>query len=138
MHVDGGAGSQVFIYPAGVDWKHIIKKLKVHGRPKVFIIRNSFLKSDYNGMQRGVLSIASRTISSLIRTQGIGDLYQMYTICKRDDNDFNLAYIPSSFTESSEEKFDPIYMQKLFDLGYQMSSTSYTWGKYPPYFNLDE
>ncbi|WP_428355010.1 patatin-like phospholipase family protein [Methyloprofundus sp.] len=136
MHVDGGAGSQVFIYPAGINWRVVAKKLKVQGEPKVFAIRNSFLQPDYNGKQRGVLPIASRTIASLIRTQGVGDLYQIYTLCKRDGNDFNLAYIPSTFTEDPSEGFDPVYMQKLFDLGYQMAQESYPWEKHPPGYNI--
>ena len=102
MHVDGGTGSQVFVYPAAVDWKQITEKLKVQGAPKVYVIRNSFLDPDYNGVKRSILPIGIRTIDSLIRTQGIGDLYQIYTLCKRDGNDFHLAYIPSDFTERTE------------------------------------
>jgi hypothetical protein len=138
MHEDGGAGSQVFIYPSSIDWKQITQKLKVQGAPKVFAIRNSFLEADYNGMQRGILPIASRTIDSLIRTQGVGDLYHIYTLCKRDGNDFNLAYIPPSFTEEPSEGFDPVYMQQLFDLGYQMAHESYPWKKHPPGFDVGQ
>jgi len=134
MHVDGGAGSQVFIYPSSMDWRKIAQKLKVQGAPKVFAIRNSFLESGYNGIQRNVLPIASRTIDSLIRTQGVGDLYQIFSLCNRDGNDFNLAYIPSSFTEEPNEDFDPVYMKKLFDLGFQMAQESYPWQKQPPGF----
>lgn len=32
MHVDGGTGAQVFVYPAAIDWKTITQKLKVQGR----------------------------------------------------------------------------------------------------------
>lgn len=132
MHVDGGTGSQVFVYPAAVDWKEIVEKLKVQGEPKVFIIRNSFLDPQYASVKRSLLPIAGRTIDSLIRTQGIGDLYQIYTLCLRDGNDFNLAYIPASFTEKSAEAFDPVYMGKLFDRGYEMARTGYQWKKWPP------
>ncbi len=138
MHVDGGAGSQVFIYPACVDWLKIAKKLKVQGIPQVYAIRNSFLEADYYGMQRSVIPIASRTIDSLIRTQGVGDLYQIFALCKRDGNDFNLAYIPSTFTEEPSEGFDPVYMRKLFDLGYQKALKGFPWKKDPPGFNLDD
>jgi len=134
MHVDGGTGSQVFVYPAAVDWKEITGKLKVRGRPGVYVIRNSFLDPDYRGVKRGILSIGIRTIDSLIRTQGIGDLYQIYTLCARDGNEFNLAYIPSSFTEEPNESFDPDYMRKLFDLGYRMAVEGYPWEKTPPGF----
>ena len=118
MHVDGGTGSQVFVYPAAIDWGLITEKLKVHGRPQVYVIRNSFLDPDYNGIRRSVFPIASRTIDSLIRTQGIGDIYQIYALCKRDGNDFHLAYIPSDFTAEPAEGFDPVYMKKLLDYGY--------------------
>ncbi len=134
MHVDGGTGAQVFVYPAAIDWKIVTKKLKVHGTPKVFVIRNSFIDPDYTGVKRNILPIGARAIDSLIRTQGIGDLYQIYALCMRDGNDFNLAYIPSSFTEEPSEFFDPVYMGKLYDLGYQMAVTGYSWQKYPPGF----
>jgi len=137
MHVDGGAGSQVFVYPAAVDWKLITQKLKVRGKPKVYVIRNSFLDPDYDGTKRSVFPIASRTIDSLIRTQGIGDLYQIYALCKRDGNDFNLAYIPSDFTDKPTESFDPVYMRKLLDRGYQMALDGYPWEKAPPGFILE-
>ena len=137
MHVDGGTGSQVFVYPAAVDWRSITEKLKVQGKPGVYVIRNSFLDPDYRGIKRNVLPIASRTIDSLIRTQGIGDIYQIYALCKRDGNDFNLAYIPSDFIEESTEAFDPVYMGKLLDRGYQMALEGYPWETAPPGFILE-
>ena len=57
-----------------------------------------------------MLPIGLRSIDSLIRTQGIGDLYQIYALCERDGNNFNLAYIPAEFTEKPKEGFDPVYM----------------------------
>jgi len=138
MHVDGGTGSQVFVYPAAVDWKLITRKLKVQGVPRAYVIRNSFLEPDYRGVKRSIFPIGMRTINSLIRTQGIGDLYQIYTLCTRDGNEFNLAYIPSEFTEKPSEGFDPAYMIKLFDLGYQMAVAGYTWQKVPPGFGTRE
>jgi predicted acylesterase/phospholipase RssA len=136
LHVDGGTGSQVFVYPAAANWRKITQKLKVKGVPKVYVIRNSFLEPDYQGIKRKMLPIASRTIDSLIRTQGIGDLYQIYSLCERDGNDFNLAYIPSDFTEEQTEAFDPVYMRKLLELGYQMAREGYPWQKYPPGYAL--
>jgi hypothetical protein len=100
------------------------------------VIRNSFLDPDYQGMKRSVFPIASRTIDSLIRTQGVGDLYQIYALCYRDGNDFNLACIPSTFTDEPTEGFDPVYMKKLLNLGYQMSLEGYPWEKAPPGFIL--
>jgi hypothetical protein len=59
-------------------------------------------------------------------------------LCLRDGNDFNLAYIPSSFTEEPTEGFDPVYMRKLFDLGYQMGRDGYPWQKIPPGYEIED
>ncbi|MEE8352237.1 MAG: patatin-like phospholipase family protein [Rhodospirillales bacterium] len=134
LHVDGGTGSQVFVYPAEADWRQVTKKLKVKGKPQVYVIRNAFLDPDYNEVKRSLLPIASRSIDSLIRTQGIGDLYQIFALCQRDGNDFNLAYIPSAFTEKPSEGFDPVYMKKLFEFGHKKSVEGYPWEKSPPGF----
>ncbi len=85
-------------------------------------------------MERRTLNIAGRAITSLIHTQGIGDLYQLYLITQRDDIDFNLAFISSDFKVKHEKPFDTTYMRKLFDHGYKLARKGYPWQKYPPGF----
>jgi hypothetical protein len=80
------------------------------------------------------MPIASRSINSLIRTQGIGDMYRIYLGAQRDGLDYNLAFIPRDFEEKSKEPFDPEYMRKLFDLGYRLAKDGYPWEKVPPGF----
>lgn len=137
MHVDGGTGSQVFVYPAAVDWHRITERLKVKGKPGVYVIRNAFIDPEYQENERSILAIASHSIDSLIRTQGIGDLYQIYKLCERDGNDFNLTYIPSTFTDRPTEVFDPVYMNKLYELGHEMALKGDPWMKTPPYYLHD-
>ncbi|MGI9206237.1 MAG: patatin-like phospholipase family protein [Woeseiaceae bacterium] len=136
MHVDGGTGMQVFMYPAAVDFGEMTERLKVHGQPKVYVIRNAYLDPDYVGIQRTMLPIAERSINSLIRTQGIGDLFQIHSLCMRDGNDFNLAYIPADFSDEPSEVFDPVYMKALFDRGFDMARNGYEWKKAPPGYQL--
>ena len=138
LHVDGGTASQVFVYPAAIDWQKIVAKLEAQGQPRVYVIRNAFLEADHRGVKRRVFPIAARSIDSLIRTQGIGDLYQIYALCKRDNNDFNLAYIPPEFTAEPAEGFDPVYMSALFDYGFELAREGYSWKKDPPGFVLEE
>ncbi len=132
LHVDGGAAAQVFFYPAGMDWKRVAAKLESGRFPDVYIIRNSRLEPQYKVVKNKLLPISGRTISSLIRTQGIGDLYRIYLTAQRDGLDFNLAYIPSDFQASRTEQFDPVYMKKLFDVGYSLARDGYPWSKAPP------
>ena len=132
MHVDGGTATQVFLYPVGLDWKKITQRLQVPGRPHAYIIRNSKLQAEYEGVEPWLPKIAGRSVSSLIRTQGIGDMYRMYIGAKRDGLDYNLAYIPDSFQEPLKEAFDPSYMNALYKLGYRMAEDGYPWAKAPP------
>ncbi len=134
MHVDGGAASQVFLYPADLDWKYVLEKFEVKGTPRAYVVRNSPLNPDWETVHPKILSIADESISSLIRTQGIGDMYRIYLDCKRDGIEFNLAYIPDEFDMKPKEDFDPVYMGKLFELGYEMAKNGYPWEKAPPGF----
>jgi len=132
LHVDGGAASQMFLYPVGIDYDEVLERLAVPGRPKVYIIRNSRLDPIYKQVPNRLIPIAGRSLQSLVRTQGIGDLYRMYLQTCRDGLDFNLAYIPAEFTKESDEDFDQQYMKDLFDLAYERGKAGYEWEKMPP------
>ena len=134
MHVDGGTASQVFLYPAELDWKHLLSKFEVKGRPTAYVIRNSALVPEWETIKPKILPIASESIDSLIRTQGIGDMYRIYLDCQRDGIDFKMAYIPADFDSKPKEDFDPVYMTELFNLAYKMAADGYPWHKGPPGF----
>ena len=57
---------------------------------------------------REPVSIAGRAVSSLMMTQGIGDLYRIYSTTSRDGVDYNLAFVPSSFNVPHTKQFDTI------------------------------
>ncbi|MEM8605807.1 MAG: patatin-like phospholipase family protein [Myxococcota bacterium] len=132
LHVDGGTASQVFLYPAGVDLHAVQKRLHVPGRSKVYVIRNARLDPRYEAVDNRLVPISGRSISSVVRTQGIGDLYRIFLETCRDGLDFHLAYIPASFVEESESEFDPAYMTKLFDTTYATAKAGYPWERMPP------
>ena len=131
MHVDGGVTSQVFVYPMGLDWSVVKKRLAVDGTPALYVINNSPGLLAWETAPRRLLPILLRSVDSLIRTQGIGDLAQIYLLSQRDGLSFNLAYIPSSFVEQPQEKFDPVYMRKLFEFGFERASAGYPWTSGP-------
>ena len=137
LHVDGGAAAQAFLYPAAIDWASVLAKLASPGPPKVFVIRNSRLDPHAAVVDRKLLPIAGRSISSLIRTQGVGDLYRIFALAERDDLDFNLAYIPASFDEVPKEAFDVEWMRKLYRVGYEAGRTGYSWKQSPPLYGVD-
>lgn len=134
LHVDGGAASQVYLYPVGVDFGAVMNRLRIPAQPKVYIIRNARLEPEYAAVTPKVLSIARRSVSSLIRTQGMGDLYLVYLECLRDGLDYNLAYIPGDFDAERETEFDPDYVRKVFSLGFDLAKRGYPWHTVPPGF----
>jgi predicted acylesterase/phospholipase RssA len=132
MHVDGGASAQVFVYPPSLHLGELAKEANITRERRVYVIRNARLDPDWADTERKTLSIAGRAVSSLIQTQGVGDLYRIYATTQRDGVDFNLAYIPSSFDVPLNEPFEQHYMAELFKLGYDLGRTGYPWEKMPP------
>lgn len=134
MHVDGGASTQVFLYPSSAASKAKELGIKRRTNRQAYIIRNSRLDPRWSETERRTLSVAGKAISQLIQTQGIGDLYRIYNTAQNDDVGFNLAYIGSDFNEPHTEEFDTKYMNALFQYGYAHAIKGYPWSKYPPGF----
>jgi len=132
MHVDGGAMTQVFLYPPSFNLSDATRAEAIQRDRRAWIIRNARLDPDWAQVDRRTLSIAGRAISALIHTQGIGDLYRIYLDAQRDGVDFNLAYIPHDFKAESKEPFDKEYMSLLFQRGFDMARNGYAWDKTPP------
>jgi predicted patatin/cPLA2 family phospholipase len=137
LHVDGGVTRQVFIAPSIFSFvSHDQKSRRPAEKPRLYVIRNGKIDPEWQSVSENVLSITQRSISTLIKNQGIGDLYRIYSVTKGDGIDFNLASIPPDFTDVSDEPFDQKYMIALFDRGYDLGSHDYSWTKAPPGIEL--
>jgi hypothetical protein len=138
MHVDGGATRQVFMYPQSLNLTKVSREMGADRGRTLYIIRNARLDPDWASVDRRVLSIVNRAISSLIQTQGMGDLNRIYLTATRDEIDYNLAYIPSDFSAPKSGEFDINYMTPLFERGREMARHGYPWSKYPPGYDPAE
>jgi len=132
MHVDGGASAQVFVYPPSLQLNAAARNAGIARERHLYVIRNARLDPRWAEIKRRTLTIAERAISSLIQTQGIGDLYRIYVSADRDKIDFNLASIPETFNAELKQPFDTAYMNVLFNLGYNLGKKGYPWAKFPP------
>ena len=133
MHADGGTMTQVFFYGFMLDLAAAAKQADVQPVPiRIFVIRNAQIKANWQAVKPLLLPIAGRTVSQLLFTQGVGDLYRIYAITQQDGIDYNLATIPDSFESHATQAFDPKDMTRLFDLGYQQAADGYPWQKTPP------
>jgi predicted acylesterase/phospholipase RssA len=137
LHVDGGVTRQVFIAPSVFSFVgHDQKAGRAAAKPRLFVIRNGKIDPEWQSVNDNVVSVTQRSISTLIKNQGIGDLYRIYSVTRRDGIDFNLASIPADFTDTSDEPFDQKYMIALFNRGYDLASHNYSWAKAPPGMEL--
>ena len=83
------------------------------------MIRNTKVAPVATG-RRQDLAIVGESISTVIKNQGIGDLYRLYVEARNQKLDFNYGAIPPDFAMASNEPFDVAYMNALFKYGYQL------------------
>lgn len=136
VHVDGGAVAEVITYE--FIFRPLAVKTEVRGKDaqprytRMYILRNSKTKPEWGVTEAGLKGITERALNTIIKYQGVGDLYRIYTLSKLDGVDFNLAVIPGNFKVERKEEFDLNYMNQLFNLGYDQGRWGYAWLKYPP------
>ena len=133
MHVDGGTVSQVFLYPPSLQLgRHLAARrlgpagcLHHSQRPRLAHAREGGAQDPIHRRPRRETMIASN---------GIGDIYRIYSTTRRDRIDFNLALIGDDFTHPYTVPFDRAYMMKLFEHGLSKGIMGNQWQKAPPGF----
>ncbi len=145
MHVDGGTLAQVVLYPPSLGGDDLLKEaaavnlpnigMLLKRRRRLFIIRNARPGANQETVERSTIVIADRAVATLIQSQGLSDLYQLYVIAQRDRIDYNVAYIPESFTDKLKEPFDQAYMRRLYGVGRDEMLNGSPWQNVPPGFN---
>jgi hypothetical protein len=134
IHVDGGTMSQAILWDAGLSVAEGSRQLGISGPlapVRLFVIRNAVLAPQRQEVKPQLAAIGTRAIGTLLKSEGVGDLYRLYATCQRDGFDFNAAHIPHDFTRQPKEAFDPEYMTALFDVGFQQAIHGYPWAKNP-------
>ncbi len=133
MHVDGGATTQMFLYPPQLHLKRVERADPAATHKDVaYIIRNGRLFRDEETVKRRTLAVASQAISTMIASNAVNDLYRIYLTTHRDGVAFNLAYLDDGFTVPYKGPFDKEYMSKLFAYGYRKGADGVRWQKTPP------
>jgi len=134
MHVDGGVATQVFFYGDIINLDDVVRAagLPSMGAGRIYIIQNIQSVPRYEPVESNLVEISTKTIMGLLANQGNGDLYRIYTLAQREGIKFKLVFIPSDFELQPSEIFDPVVMEKLFDLGYRMALSGDPWQNHPP------
>lgn len=132
LHVDGGLAAQVYLYPAAASRLALNSGIIKSRKREAYIIRNARLSVGWEETEVNGLGILGRSYKKMIQSQGMGNLYQIYEIARRDKVGFNLAYIGNDFEAEHPAEFDKAYMNALFKYGYEKSLKGYPWQHMPP------
>lgn len=97
-----------------------------------YVIRNGRMDVEQEATSRGLFSIASRSVATLVHFSGVAAVYQLYLTALRDEVRFRLAYVGPEFQADRREPFDTQFMRALFDHAHAQARAGYPWADRPP------
>jgi hypothetical protein len=97
MHVDGGATREVFLLPTQFMAQKATGGLGISPIRRAYIIRNGHVAPEYKAVKARTLSIAGRAVSSLIKSQGVGDLYELVSLRQEKQHRLQPCLYPRRF-----------------------------------------
>lgn len=134
LHVDGGVTAQVFISPVSFRMEDALKQAGLHGQAHIYILHNSQIAPDIMHVKPKTMPILSHSLATLLRAQGMGDMFRIYQNAQINGFEYYAASIPDDFREEPEEPFDIDYMTDLFKLAFEQAKIGYEWNRKPPEF----
>lgn len=129
MHVDGGPTRQIFLTPGNFRFTDLDRATGIKVRRHLWVIRNAKIEPEYLAVKGTALAIGERSLETLTKHQGIGDLRRMYEKSVADNLDFNLVAVPVDFHAPRPLPFDRGYMQALYKRGHELGRTGNPWMK---------
>lgn len=128
LHVDGALTQQIFAYPANLPMKRALAEAGLAGQTnQIWVIHNKRLEPRFEAQSTSLIKMANRTLSILIRSQGLGDLAFIIALAKRDGLVISGLAVPARFSDSPTQAFDPAYMTKLYNIGLTDGSSVNSW-----------
>jgi predicted acylesterase/phospholipase RssA len=135
MHVDGGAFTQVFLYPRSVTSQRraLLRRGEHVQAARAFVIRNGRVTPNPAKTDRQTLKIAQRAIASMISSSGYSDVARILQTAREDRVEFKLAAIGPDFPYEPKVPFEQAYMRKLFAHAFDLARGGFLWLRDIPY-----
>jgi predicted acylesterase/phospholipase RssA len=134
MHVDGGVTASLFFRPPHVPREEVAR---LGDRPlagsNVYVIVAGKLFADAEPVQPRFLSIVGSSVSALLHAQTRGDLYEVYSVALATGMNYKLAAVPEGArVPTSSTSFDPVAMNRLYEIGRRQAGSPDVWRSTPP------
>ena len=81
----------------------------------------------FDATEAGIFQITSRSVSTLIKAAGVADVVAVREVSREEGFGLALTAVPESFDAPEEDLFDPVYMRKLYDVGYRSAAEGDPW-----------
>ncbi len=130
LHVDGGTTREVFVSPVEAPIKAFDTLYDKPPIRRFFIIKNGKATPEQEVVKPTTLQIAGRSISTLIKSQNLGEVYHIYRVALDGGADFNFLAVPPSFDYTTKEIYDPKYQAALYAEGMSVGRKG-IWMKHP-------
>jgi hypothetical protein len=140
IHVDGGVISQDTTLGM---WQHSLRESREERassqRPSaLYLIRNGRVEPVPETTKYTLIGLAERSIFTLIKMQGTGDVLAAYASAKISGADYKETWIGRDFKAPYPEPFDPDYMKALYKYGYDLMKAGQAWENKPLMLMSDE
>ncbi|WP_168991910.1 MULTISPECIES: patatin-like phospholipase family protein [Mesorhizobium] len=133
LHVDGGVTAQIFFAPPRIIFARFERAAFGGARERtLYVIRNGKLTPDYKPTEEATFPLATRSIATLTKYQGLSDLREVDRIARETNTRTLFTSIPSEFMKAARSEFDREYMGELFLVGQQMGLSGRAWHSGPP------
>lgn len=131
LHVDGGTTREVFVMPVEAPLSAFDTLYSKPPIRRFFIIKNGKAAPEQEIVKATTFQIASRSISTLIKSQNQGEVYHIYRVAMDGGADFNFMSVPATFDFKTKQIYDPKYQAALYSEGVDEGRKG-VWLKAPP------
>lgn len=142
MHCDGGVFFQAFSIGAIVDLRALVQEAHPDYKGRVFqdlyVVRNGSTSPSRKIIDRGLRSISTRAIATMLKVSGINDLYRLFLSTVHDKIGFYYVALPTDYVRTSDEEFNAAEMLQQYNLGYKLAILGVPWRRLPPGYVLKD
>ncbi|MBK0400196.1 patatin-like phospholipase family protein [Limibaculum sp. M0105] len=128
IHVDGGVTRQFFLYASATRHGSLRDETSAAMRAgTIYVIRNANLSPDYQLVELGLLELAQRAVSTLIRSNAADNAVLLAEMARREGFASQFTAVPPNLGLVERELFDPDYMRALYSVGYNSMLNDDPW-----------
>lgn len=131
LHVGAGVTNNAYFLPLNSVIGDYLDELGLQINTTMYVIRNTSSNPSWGPAENDTASVDKRSIETLVKSLTTGDLHRLYSFTEVNDIGYQVASVPDSFNEKTNEQFDPVYMRKLYDAGYNIGLNGVDWKNNP-------